>query len=99
MKDTAFSAACATGNDWHAACTACMDRLDAIPGNANLGFIYLTDTLAAHLDSILEFDPRPDPAALWRSIKEERVGNRPRATRFATRKPRSSSLPRRPWNR
>ena len=42
-----------------------MDRLDTIPGNVNLGFVYLTDRLAAHLDSILEFFRSATGVADW----------------------------------
>jgi len=53
MNPASFSAACAGDGDWRTACTACLDRLDALPG-ARLGFLYVTDALAGHLDEILE---------------------------------------------
>jgi small ligand-binding sensory domain FIST len=65
MSDPVFSAACATGNDWKSACQACMDSLDAIPGNANLGFIYLTDALAADLERMLEYFRSTTGVADW----------------------------------
>lgn len=47
----------ARGDDWSAAANACADQLgaslgDKVPGDANLGFVYVTDSLAGDLDKI-----------------------------------------------
>ncbi len=41
----------ATGDDWHAAVEACAAQL-AVPAGANLGFVYVTDTLAGEVGKI-----------------------------------------------
>lgn len=44
----------ATGDDWHAAVEACAAQLEA-PARANLGFVYVTDTLASELGKITAY--------------------------------------------
>jgi small ligand-binding sensory domain FIST len=48
----AFRAAQGAGADWLAACRACCAQLGALPASANLGFVYVSEPLAASLDLI-----------------------------------------------
>ena len=50
-----FAAGHGAGPDWGACAKACLDDLGALPGGANLGFLYATDTLADDLGSLLAF--------------------------------------------
>ena len=47
-----FSMGHARGDDWSAAVNACADQLGNVPDDANLGFVYVTDSLAGELDKI-----------------------------------------------
>ncbi len=50
-----FKAGHGAGSDWAAAVKACTNRLGALPPGANLGFLYVTDSLSEDLSSILTF--------------------------------------------
>jgi small ligand-binding sensory domain FIST len=50
-----FAAAHARGASWASVAKACADQLAALPPGANLGFIYVSDTLATSFGSILTF--------------------------------------------
>jgi small ligand-binding sensory domain FIST len=50
-----FVAAAAEGESWGSVAKACADQLTPLPPGANLGFLYVTDALAADLGSILTF--------------------------------------------
>ena len=52
---TPFKFAHAAHADWTQAAQACMNQLGAIPASATLGFLYVSDALAAELDAILAF--------------------------------------------
>jgi small ligand-binding sensory domain FIST len=54
MSNNGFSAGCATGTDWRSVASACLNALGAVPPAASLGFLYVTDPLAPHLDLLLE---------------------------------------------
>ena len=47
-----FSMGHASGHDWCSAVDACAAQLEPLPAGANLGFVYVTDTLAGELDKI-----------------------------------------------
>jgi len=65
MESTAhFRAAHATGS-WHHAAKTCLSRLGNVKGNANLGFVYVTDALAEDLPSILTFLRETTGIADW----------------------------------
>lgn len=49
-----FLSACGTGTDWESALTQCLKGLEKLPATANLGFLYVTDTLATKLPQILD---------------------------------------------
>jgi small ligand-binding sensory domain FIST len=51
---TGFSFAHAAGEDWGGAVDRCVARLGEVPGAGNLGFLYVTDALADHMDEVLE---------------------------------------------
>ncbi len=42
----------ARGDDWNTVVNACADQLGDVPDKANLGFVYVTDSLAGDLDKI-----------------------------------------------
>ncbi|MGE4279175.1 MAG: FIST C-terminal domain-containing protein [Magnetospirillum sp.] len=50
-----FVSAHAVAEHWGLAAKACLERLEAAQGNANLGILYVTETFAADLQSILTF--------------------------------------------
>src|SRR5262245_13747781 len=50
----AFHSAHASHENWRQAADACLERLGAIPPGTNLGFLYVTDKLVDHLESILD---------------------------------------------
>ena len=52
---TPFRYAHATDPDWTRAAQDCMAQLGAIPAQASLGFLYLSDDFAAEADAILAF--------------------------------------------
>ena len=54
MASTTFRAACATGENWEIIADRCLDELCGEPLVANLGFLYVTDALARHLDPLLQ---------------------------------------------
>ena len=57
MKPTGletFKSAHAAASDWQGALDACLASLDPVPGNANLGFVYLTDAMAENMEALLE---------------------------------------------
>ncbi|MFQ5984643.1 MAG: FIST N-terminal domain-containing protein [Alphaproteobacteria bacterium] len=43
----------AAADDWREAADACLDRLGAVPAEANLGFVYVTDHFAGELGAIV----------------------------------------------
>ena len=53
MNNTTFRAACASGGDWESIAADCIRDLCGEPVLANLGFLYVTDALARHLDDLL----------------------------------------------
>lgn len=59
-----FRTAHATGT-WHQAAKACLAQLGDVKGNANLGFVYVTDALADDLPSILTFLRETTGIADW----------------------------------
>ncbi len=61
----AFKAACAGGADWRQAAEACLESLGALPASANLGFLYVTDDLAAEATSLLAFLRQATGIAHW----------------------------------
>lgn len=52
---TTFVSAHATGDDWAQVAKSCADRLAPLPEDGNLGFLYVTDSLAEDVSSILTF--------------------------------------------
>ncbi len=54
MTAISFRSTCATGDDWEAIADRCLAELCSEPVKANLGFLYVTDALARHLDSLLQ---------------------------------------------
>ena len=51
---TSFRSAHATHENWRQATESCLADLGAVPPEANLGFLYVTDRLAEHLEGILD---------------------------------------------
>ena len=51
---TPFRFAHADGGDWHRIADACLTQLGPIPAAANLGFLYVTDSLTDDLEDLLE---------------------------------------------
>jgi small ligand-binding sensory domain FIST len=51
---TRFLSAHAAYDDWRQAAESCLRDLGPVPRGANLGFLYVTDRLAEHLESILD---------------------------------------------
>ena len=47
-----FTMGHARGDDWSVATNACADQLSEVSDDANLGFVYVTDSLAGELDKI-----------------------------------------------
>jgi len=54
MSETTFKASCATGSDWQAVARHCLQEIGTEPSRANLGFLYITDSLAPYLQMLLE---------------------------------------------
>ena len=54
----------ASASDWRGAVEACVERLEPPPG-ANLGFVYVTDELAADMGKITDFLVRHTGVAEW----------------------------------
>jgi len=54
MSATTFKASCATGSDWQAVARHCLQEIGTEPSRANLGFLYITDSLAPYLQMLLE---------------------------------------------
>lgn len=52
--DGAYRSAYGVGRDWQSAVDACLEALGASPAQANLGIVYVTDHLAAHLPEVVE---------------------------------------------
>ena len=50
-----FVYGCAASPNWRDAARLCLVQAGAVPEGANLGFVYLTDSLAAVADDILDF--------------------------------------------
>ena len=50
---SAFKYGHASAPHWHEAAQDCLSQLGDIPATANLGFIYVTDIFAAHMQEIL----------------------------------------------
>ncbi|MGE0119419.1 MAG: FIST C-terminal domain-containing protein [Dongiaceae bacterium] len=49
-----FRSAHVTHEDWRQAVDSCLRQLEPRPGDANLGFLYVTDLLVGHLEAILD---------------------------------------------
>ena len=60
-----FAMGHASGADWHSAAEACAAQLDPPPRGANLGFVYVTDSLAAELGKITALLVRRTGVADW----------------------------------
>jgi len=54
MSNTSFKASCATGNDWQSVAHNCLKTIGTEPSNANFGFLYITDSLAPYLQTLLD---------------------------------------------
>jgi small ligand-binding sensory domain FIST len=54
MSATTFKASCATGSDWQSVARHCLQEIGTEPSRANLGFLYITDSLAPYLQMLLE---------------------------------------------
>lgn len=54
MQMMGFSIGHATGDDWRQAMDRCLSALGDVPETGNLGFLYVTDDLAEHMDEVLE---------------------------------------------
>jgi len=52
---TDFKAVQVGGEDWAHVAQACVDALNPLPEGANIGFIYVTDLLAADMTSVLTY--------------------------------------------
>lgn len=50
-----FLTACAEGSDWRDIAGLCLAKLGQVPEAANLGFLYVTDTLAADLGNLASY--------------------------------------------
>ena len=61
----AFRAAHAAAADWQAAAHACLEDLAPLPDGANLGFLYVTDHLAASLGDIADALRRGTGVDAW----------------------------------
>jgi small ligand-binding sensory domain FIST len=48
-----FSNACADGGDWRTLADTCLDRLGTLPEGTNVGFVYITDAVAADFDALV----------------------------------------------
>ena len=59
-----FAVGHASASDWRGAVEACAERLEQPPG-ANLGFVYVTDELAADMGEITDFLVRHTGVAEW----------------------------------
>jgi small ligand-binding sensory domain FIST len=53
MTATSFKAVCATASDWQSVADQCLQNLGGGPSDANLGLLYVTDPLTAHLGDLL----------------------------------------------
>jgi small ligand-binding sensory domain FIST len=54
MSKLSFKASCATGSDWQAVARNCLQGVGTEPSNANFGFLYITDSLAPYLQTLLD---------------------------------------------
>ena len=54
MNSPTFKAACATGEKWQPIIDQCLADLGTEPSSANLGLLYLTESLAPYLDNLVE---------------------------------------------
>ncbi len=50
----AFSYGHAEGENWRDAADRCLTALGPVPGAGNLGFLYVTDSLAGHMEQVLD---------------------------------------------
>ena len=55
----------ASGVDWSEIAQACFNQLQPVPAGSNLGFLYLTDTLAEDANAALDFFRRHTGVAHW----------------------------------
>ncbi len=53
------------GQDWQTLATACLQQLDEVPPEANLGFLYATDLLAGDIRKLLEYFRQRLPDCHW----------------------------------
>ena len=54
MSAITFKVSCATGSDWQSVARHCLQEIGTEPSSANLGFLYITDSLAPYLQILLE---------------------------------------------
>jgi small ligand-binding sensory domain FIST len=54
MSNITFKASCSTGTDWQSVARNCVEEIGTEPSSANLGFLYITDSLAPYLQFLLE---------------------------------------------
>ena len=54
MLNTSFKASCATGDDWQSVASNCLKQIGTEPTSANFGFLYITDSLAPYLQTLLD---------------------------------------------
>lgn len=52
-ESSGFATGWGTDGDWRTAVAACLERLEPVPVAADLGFLYISDHLAAHAGDIL----------------------------------------------
>lgn len=55
----------ATATQWREATQACLSQMGEIPATANLGFIYVTDLLSAHMQDIVNMAKEATGVAHW----------------------------------
>jgi small ligand-binding sensory domain FIST len=54
MDPSAYKATCVSGKDWQSVIDQTLNSLGSVPGDANFGFLYITDPLAPYLNNLLE---------------------------------------------
>lgn len=65
MFNTSFKAGCATGDDWQSVASNCLKQVGTEPSNANFGFLYITDSLAPYLQTLLDEVRKQTGIADW----------------------------------
>lgn len=61
----AFRFGHAAAETWQEAARLCAAQLDPVPEAASLGFLYVTDALASHMDEVLDYFRRESGIAHW----------------------------------